>query len=151
MPRIACSTLHLTHRPLVDALEHIAALGFTAWELPIRGDGVWLGHVDPGQLLKDPAHRAMVHAAAARFPGLRCVGAGFEIAHDAPLARECEHFTAACALLRDLGASGIGIFLFDGQAVASSERHAALRSIAVAHGLELSVETHLGTATQDPA
>ncbi|HYE07116.1 MAG TPA: TIM barrel protein [Planctomycetota bacterium] len=151
MPRIACSTLHLTHRPLVDALEHVARLGFTAWELPMRGDGVWQGHVDPARLLDDPDHRAMVRAAAARFPELRCVGAGFEIAHDAPLARESAQFAAACALLRELGASGIGIFLFDGQPVASRERHAALRAIATAHGLELSVETHLGTATQDPA
>lgn len=81
---VACSTLPFTHRPLAEALSRIAGLGFTAWELPIRGDGVHLGHLDPDLLRQDSGVGELIMEAHRAHPGSRCVGAVFEIAKSSP-------------------------------------------------------------------
>jgi sugar phosphate isomerase/epimerase len=147
---IGCSTLSFTHRPLAEALGTIAKLGFSGWELPIRGDKVHLGHIDPDVLIADPACAAGVRTAQAVFPQLRCLGAGFELSRKSPLDREVKLFDACCALLAELKAPAVTVFLFDDGAAPCVERYRALKQAAQARGLRLQVETHVSTATANP-
>jgi sugar phosphate isomerase/epimerase len=148
--RLSCSTLHHTHRPIEEALYRIRAHGFTGWELPFRADGVHLGHIDPDRLEADP-DLARRFLAAQAVCGLPCTGGGFECARSRPLDRELAVFLPACRLLAELGAPSVTVFLFDDGVAPTAIRLPALRAVARSHGLDILVETHLHTATQDPA
>lgn len=132
-------------------LVELGEQGFTHWELPIRGDGVHLGHVDPGILVSDPQYRKEV-LGACRFEGApKLLSAGFEIDRRSPLHRELEQFRACADVIAELGGRFMTAFAFDDGSVPRDERVQALREVADEMGLELLIETHRRTATQDPA
>jgi sugar phosphate isomerase/epimerase len=143
----ACSTLAFTGLPLPGALARIRALGFTAAELVVRGDGVWPGHLDPVRLAADPGYGRGAAAALAES-GLALASAGCEQAMDLALAEECRRIRALAAWLAAAGARLLTVLVYDHD---HGNRWRELDAIARDHGLVLAAETHLGTATAIPA
>ena len=144
---LACSTLAWTYLGLGDALQQIADLGFTQFELVVRGDGVWPGHVDPARLADDPSYATELTDSIAQS-GLRCISAGVEHAKTISLVDECRRMQAVVDLIAPLGARVITAFVYD--VPEAAQRWQALRAIVEAAGMTLAAETHLGSATQDP-
>ena len=149
MPAPVCSSLAFTSLPLAEALARIRALGFTQVELPVRCDQVWPGHLDAQDLMDAPDAGDAV-ATTLATSGLTLSGVGYEGRKDQPLTGELPRFSALASLVARMGGRTITVFLYDDGAVPSQVRYPALLAVAREHGLQLLVETHLGTATADP-
>jgi sugar phosphate isomerase/epimerase len=146
---LSCSSLAFTSLPMAEALDRMQRLGFTRWEIPVRCDGVWPGHLDADMLLRNRGATAEL-TAVIRSSGLQLDSAGYEGRHDTPLADELPRVRALASWLADLGAQRLTVFLYNHGAAPLTMRYAALLAIATNHGLDLCVETHLGTALANP-
>lgn len=147
-PVIAASTLAYTQQSLDRALARLVGHGFTTVELPARGDGVWPGHIDPQALAEDTSVGAQL-SASLQAAGVQLASVGVEHAADLPLAREYQRVRALAAWMAEQGAQHLTVFAYPADHAA--ERWRELRAIASDHGLSIGVETHLGTATANPA
>lgn len=147
---LSCSSLPLTHLPLPEALGRLAAMGFESWELPIRGDGVHLGHLDPGALLASPEMGERFTRDVRAVESLRLVSAGFEIDRRSDVAREEKLLDACAALLAPLGCRTMTVFAFDDGAAPNETRLPALARVLSRYGMRMVIETHKRTTTQDP-
>lgn len=145
--QLACSSLAFTHLPFKAAAQRISALGFQFLKLPVRGDGVWSGHLDPGALLKDPSLGNRL-ADDLNASGLKLMGAGCEMSSTTDLAEECKRHEALTDWLAAQGAKHLTIFVYDDPR--AKRRWETLREISHDRGLVLSVETHLGTGAMNP-
>lgn len=135
---------------MASVLGTIDSAGFEYWELPIRGDNVHLGHLDPADLLADAGAAQSLVIAARSHPRLKLLSAGFEIHRGSPLERELTLFNACLSVLQDLGAAFVTIFAFDDGAAPRMQRLEAMAEAASRAGLRLLVETHRRTATEVP-
>ena len=142
---VACSTLCFGRYPLERALRIIAELEFSKVDVAIRTQGP---HLTPAEVTADPA--AAVHQIRIG-PGL--TPAAFTVEIDASdAAAAAEQFEAVCRLARAAAVTSVTIPAAPAgtDLAAEAARLQPLVGVASSLGLVLSVETRIGTLTEDP-
>jgi sugar phosphate isomerase/epimerase len=142
---VACSTLCFARHPLDRALRTIAELGFSKVDVAIQARGP---HLTPADVEKDVAKAAQ----AIRIgPGLTT--AAFNVEIEAPdQSAYLRQFEAVCKLARQSAVATLTIPAAPSGAnlELEVERLGELVRIASADGLVLTVETRVGTVTENP-
>lgn len=144
---VACSTMCFGQQSLPEALKSIGELGFTKVDLVVREDGP---HLRPGDIASD-LNRAiqMIRSAG----GLTVAALHVDLAVDVPKATALEQMKSICRLARVLTTPLISVPAAPTTAPLEPEieRFGWLSRLSQSDGVTLTVETRLGTLTDDPA
>lgn len=144
---VACSTLCFGRHPLPDALRTISEMGFSKVDVAVRPDGP---HLTPTEVAAD------VGRAAQRLRnghGLTVGALHVELAPGLGREQTADQIKAVCRLARVLTAPLVSIpaAACGTDKATEVDRLTWLSRLAQFEGVTLTVETRIGTLTEDPA